>query len=213
MDNFIRSYVKKNASDGADFFFIQVGSNDGQSGDPIHGYIKEYGWKGVLIEPVPFLFEKLKKTYQGFDGLHFENVAIGKEDGTMPFYRIARKTEPDMAYWYDQLGSFKKDVVMSHWERIPNEDKHFVTEEVRVMSLNSLLKKYHPAKIDLLHIDAEGYDYEIIKLVPFSTLSPAMILYEHQHLSPADRLACAELLENQGYTLLEMEEGDTFAFK
>jgi hypothetical protein len=81
------------------------------------------------------------------------------------------------------------------------------------MSFDSLLKKYKPEKIDLLHTDTEGFDFELIKLIPFATLKPQMILYEHQHLTPEDAKACTSLLENNGYTLLVLPEGDTFAYQ
>ena len=46
-----------------DFFFIQVGSSDGITNDPIHDYIVKYKWKGILVEPVEYLFNRLLRTY------------------------------------------------------------------------------------------------------------------------------------------------------
>ena len=44
--------------------FVQIGSNDGKTGDPIYELVsKNQHWKGVLVEPVDFLHRKLKANY------------------------------------------------------------------------------------------------------------------------------------------------------
>ena len=51
---------------------------------------------------------------------------------------------------------------------LPQNKKEWIaTEDVKCVSLDSLLVKYNINNIDLLIIDAEGYDYEIIKAIPF----------------------------------------------
>src|SRR5688500_19325979 len=88
IDRIIRDYSESLLYRNMDFFFVQIGSNDGKTGDPLYEYIKECKWKGILVEPVPYLFEKLKQTYRGFEGLLFENSAIDTKDGYRTFYRI-----------------------------------------------------------------------------------------------------------------------------
>lgn len=56
-------------------------------------------------------------------------------------------------------------------------------------------------RIDLLHIDTEGYDFEILKTIDFSVIQPAVILYETKHLSPCDQQASVELLSRYGYQI------------
>jgi hypothetical protein len=65
-----------------------------------------------------------------------------------------------------------------------------------------LLEKHGIRTIDLLHLDTEGYDYEIIKQVNFRTFNPRIILYETVHLTDADRARCSEYLMSQGYNLI-----------
>ena len=193
-----------------DFFFIQIGSNDGKRGDPIYDYVIKYSWRGILIEPVPYLYEKLKNTYAGQEGLVFENIAIADKDGHKTFYRVEENDEPGNPFWYDQLGSFCKEVLLKHRAMVPNLEKHLISEQIPCLSFNSLLKKCGVTKITLLHIDTEGYDYEIIKTVPFGLIKPYIILYEHKHLSRDDKQACVSLLTEQGYRTLELHS-DTFA--
>ncbi len=195
----------------ANFFFLQIGSNDGKTGDPIYKYVKRYHWKGVLVEPVPYIFNKLRDNYKNSKGLIFENVAIAHRNGYRIFYRIKKNSEPNNPYWYDQLGSFNKRVVLKHRDRIPNFDTYLSKEKIKCISFKKLLLKHKIKKIDLLHIDTEGYDYEIIKLIPFDHLKPAMILYEHTHLSPLDTKKCLALLKKLNYSIIPMRK-DTLAY-
>jgi hypothetical protein len=55
--------------------FINVGANDGISKDPVYQLIQE-GWKGILIEPIPYYFNNLKENLKDYEGLIFENIAI-----------------------------------------------------------------------------------------------------------------------------------------
>jgi FkbM family methyltransferase len=194
-----------------DFYFVQIGSNDGKKGDPIHEFVKKYKWQGLLVEPVPSIFKRLQENYKGYQGLNFENVAIAQEEGLRSFYRLKENDNPSMPVWYDQLGSFNKEVIQKHRSQIPNLDKYLIEEEVRCIPFMALLKKHSVSRIDLLHIDAEGYDYEIIKMIDFTKVKPAAILYEHRHLSEEDKNECTELLKAHGYKL-SIVGADTFAF-
>ncbi len=73
--------------------FIQVGSNDGKSGDPLNKFINSYNWEGIVIEPIPFLFEKLKKNYRNkISNLNFLNITISADGEVFKkFYSIDEK--------------------------------------------------------------------------------------------------------------------------
>ena len=193
-----------------DFFFIQVGSNDGISGDPLHEFIVRYRWKGILVEPVPYLYEKLLATYRDQHGLIFENVAIDNAAGEKRFYYLRRARGAGHAVWYERIGSFHKEHLLKHRGKIPDFDRLLVEENVKCATLKALLQKYAVTNINLLHVDAEGYDYEIIKTVPFDEIKPRMILYENKHLSATDKAACKQLLKSHGYKLIKSK--DTFAY-
>jgi FkbM family methyltransferase len=203
----ISKIIKKNSS--SKFFFIQIGSNDGVSSDPLNNFIKTHNWKGILIEPVPYLFEKLKETYKG-KNLVFENVAVSNKEELKDFYRIKKNNEPNNPDWYEQIGSFDKNTILKHKNEIPNFEKHLTKEKIKATTIKNLIKKHKVSKIDLLHLDTEGFDFEIIKTIDFNEIKPKMILYEHLHLSNQDKTSCENLLK-QNYKLLS-KYGDTFAY-
>lgn len=108
--------------------FIQVGSNDGVTGDPINCFVNNYNWQGVLVEPIPFLFEKLKINYdQRKENLQFLNCAVSaEEEKYKQIYVIDEKYRNILPDWYYQLGSFYREVLYHH--EIPNVDNYIVSQ-------------------------------------------------------------------------------------
>ncbi len=196
------------------FFFIQIGSNDGFSGDPIHRIIIKYRWDGILIEPVKYIFKRLIQNYRKrapdiYKRLIFENVAISNKNQYRNLYRLKRNLK-GMPRWYEQIGSFDKKTVLKNKRIIANIEKYLVVEKVRCITFKELIKRNKVKKIDLLHLDTEGFDYEIIKLIDFTKLKPKMIFYEHMHLNKKDVKECENLLKDQGYSLTT-NKSDTLA--
>ncbi len=179
--------------------FIQVGSNDGISGDPLYKYIKAYDWYGVLVEPVPFLFERLKKNYEGAeDKLRFLNIAVSADDDTYKtLYCVDEQYRDNLPSWYFQLASFKKEVLFHH--DIDNLDTYIKSIRVPALLMQKVIDEYMNGNIDLLHIDTEGYDFEILKNLDFKKTIPQIILVEYIHLNVADRIKMIGLLKSQQY--------------
>jgi len=59
-------------------------------------------------------------------------------------------------------------------------------------------------------IDAEGYDFEIIKTIPFEKIKPGVIIFEHTLLDNTVKTECSEYLIKTGYRLTDTES-DTIA--
>jgi hypothetical protein len=75
----VRRIVERTFEARENVFFVQIGSNDGSRGDPLYAAVRRHGhWRGILVEPVPFVFERLKNNYDNDPRLIFENVAILK---------------------------------------------------------------------------------------------------------------------------------------
>ncbi len=178
-------------------FFLEIGANDGKSGDPLHYFVKQYRWKGVVLEPLPDIFEKLRCTYQNDEGVIPHCAALSDRDGKMTFYRV----EPgsDVPEWTNQLGSFSREVILSHKRIFPAIEQHLVEGFVETVCFDTLVKRFGIDKIDVLSIDTEGYDYEVLKQIDFQRFRPSVVIYEHLHLSDRTKSASRTLLENFGY--------------
>ena len=194
-------------------FFVQVGSNDGVQGDPIHDLIISHkNWSGIFIEPIDFCFQRLRNNYGVDERFVFENVAIGTERGTKAFYYVSEKArrDLDLPYWHDQLGSFDK----SHITRALGEQMlpYVVEEDVECLPLQDVLDRNGVETIDLVHIDTEGFDYKVLSQLDLRRYQPSIILFEH-HLLPQEEFAQARnQLRDAGYRLLQYGN-DTLAVR
>lgn len=184
--------------------FVQVGSNDGIVADPLREFIVRGDFRGVLVEPVPYLFERLVQTYREAPGISLENVAVAMENGERDFYYLRPSDDPTLPPWYDKLGSFQREVILRNLDVIPSIPELLVSIRVKCQTLKHICERHSMARPDLIHIDAEGYDFEIIKSIDFSTIGPTVLLYEHKHLGIRGRLECRAYLSRQGYDTLEV---------
>ena len=211
--NTIQWHLNEYAQQEKDVFFIQIGSNDGFLGDPIYKFIRRDKWAGVLIEPVEYLFQRLKKNYAPINQdnrLNFEQVAISDESGHKNFYYVKDFTPTDdLPVYLNQQGSFNKSHLDAVKEKFP--EVSIGTVAVPCKTVAAIVEKYHPKRIDLIHIDTEGQDFAIVQSIDFQRLQPKMIYFEHRHMTRAQRDELIALLSPQGYQILE-EEHDTFAW-
>jgi FkbM family methyltransferase len=193
-------------------FFVEIGSNDGEQHDHLRPFILSRPWRGVMVEPVPYVFDRLRRNYEAYGRIALENVAVGDEDGRLPFYHLVKPAPHELESlpdWYDGVGSFSREAVAGHVTHIPDIEERIVRREVQVVTFDSLCRRNHASHVDLLLIDTEGHDWEILRSIDFARWRPRLVIYEHYHLSPVARAAAREHLALVGYET--MEEGfDTF---
>jgi FkbM family methyltransferase len=182
-------------------FFIQIGAHDGKTDDSLFNLISRYGWSGVLVEPVPYLFNRLVKNHAGHPCLHFENSAIARNDGTTSFFCL-RETDDHLPHWYDQLGSMNRDHILSHEQYIPTIKDYLIEEKVNCISFETLLRRHAiQGRIDLILIDTEGSDLEVLSQIDLKGHQVQFVVYEWVHLSANDKNAAILLLKKQGYSV------------
>lgn len=194
-----------------DFYFVQIGAFDGVRNDIIREFILKYKWRGILVEPVKYLFDKLVNNYKEQDNLIFENVAISEKNGIRDFHRL-KENIGNLLPYYEELGTLSPEIILKNRDVIPNIEDYLITEKVNCVTLSDLLKKHNINKVDLLQVDTEGYDYNIIKTIDFRFINPRIILYEHKHLTPVVNKECINFLKNKGYLVAKLGV-DTLVFK
>lgn len=198
-----------------DPFFIEIGSNDGEQHDHLRPFIVSRPWSGILVEPVPYVFDRLRRNYGRFDRIVLENAAIADRDGRMTFYYLVDASTEErerLPSWYDGVGSFSRERVLAHRDEIPDIERRIVEAEVPSLTFESLCNRHSVERLDLLVIDTEGYDWDIIRSIDFGRRRPRLVIYEHYHLPPTARADCQAYLRDAGYET--MEEGfDTFCLR
>jgi FkbM family methyltransferase len=195
---------------GRPLTFVQIGSNDGVIHDPLHSVVRTCGWSGVLVEPLPPLYERLVANYEGVPGLAFENAAVGTVDGTSTLYSVDPR--PGDPYWVDQIASFDKDTILGH-AQLTGVKERIVEVPVASLTLPSLVARHDLKSIDVLHVDVEGYDFEVLKQIDFSSpWAPTFIIYEREHFDSQTDRAARRMLRAAGYRCVDIWP-DQFAFR
>lgn len=212
-DPTVQERILKTIGNKPAVFFVQVGSNDGVHGDPIHDLIvSRQTWSGIFVEPVNFLYQKLQKNYGNAERFVFENVAIGTEKCKKKFYYVSEKAreELDLPYWHDQLGSFDKAHITSGLgDQIT---PYIVEEEIECLPLTEVLDRNRVDAIDLFHIDTEGFDYKVLSQLDIERYKPAVIMFEHHLLTDEEFDQARKLLRKTGYRLHHYD-GDILALR
>lgn len=183
-----------------DVTFVQIGSCDGTTGDPIYEHVVERGWAGVVVEPVPYNFERLVESYRRAPQVTCENIAISDRAEVRPFYHV--RADPSLPSWCFQIGSFDRRHLEKHAIMLPNVGAYIVSSQVKCLTLPQLIDRRGLARVDLLHTDVEGFDLHILRQVDFTRHRPALILYEDLHMADAEREEAARMLRAQGYTIV-----------
>jgi FkbM family methyltransferase len=204
----IKKYIKNSGCN-----IVQIGSNNGITGDPVfHLALTKSKWQVLFVEPVPYLFEKLKSNYPVDSRFHFDNVAINDGSRQVFYYvnKDANKKLENLPNWYDQLGSFDKKHITKHLDGILEP---FIEElEVKGVTLDQLFKSNHVDNLKLLHIDTEGYDWKVLKQLNLKKYTPDIILFEHEHLQGPEKEEAVEKFKND-YHIIELERDFLFVKK
>ena len=180
--------------------FVKIGANDGTTGDPVSKILlADQRWKGLLIEPVPYIFKRLTENFSDSTRFSLEQAAIGKHSGEAPFYYVnpeAASHIPNLPYWHDQLGSFDRNHIIRQLSVL---EPFIIEERVPVLTLDQVFCKHEIKDVHLLHIDTEGYDHEVLKAVNLEKQPPMAIYIEHLNLARSDKAEMLRRLRKAGY--------------
>lgn len=122
--------------------FIDVGANLGNWTNLFLEYAKK-PVIGILFEPSTFAYNHLKKIFENQSNLQIVNAAVGESSGEMTFYE-----EPDAGYMSSLIEGFSRS--------------NAIEKKVKITTISNEMKQRNIDYIDLLKIDAEGYDFKII---------------------------------------------------
>lgn len=158
---------------------VQIGANDGVRFDELDEFINEYKIQSLLVEPIKSNFEKLKIKYYDVDFVKLENSAILINEQVSYLYKV----DNNHLIHYDNhipgITSFDKNHLLKHGVK----KKHIIKEKVNSINIKELLNKYNIKNLDLLYIDAEGYDGKIVIDFLMNTNLKPIIIFEYIHIN------------------------------
>jgi|TARA_B100001059_G_C17707323_1_gene513518 FkbM family methyltransferase len=181
---------------------IQIGANDGKRFDEINFFIKKFKTKAILIEPIKKNFLELKKNYKNSKNIIFENSAITKKNDIIHLFKVKDSFLDKYDNHVKGLNSFDIKHLLKHGVK----KKHIIKEKVFTLTFNELLKKYHLKKLDLLFIDAEGYDGDlVIEFLKLKKFRP-IIIFEYIHINNDKLRKLIFLLKKYNFYYFDINE-------
>ena len=200
--NFLEPLLYRRLAKAPDFFFVQIGANDGVFVDPIRPFVTRNKVAGLVVEPLHDMYAQLVANYRPYPKVTPVNTAIHATLRSVEMYRVDPAKGGQLAPWAQGIGSIKRDHHVA--AGVPTDA--MLTETVSCVTLEELLHEHGVDRIDLLQIDSEGYDAEIIRMIDFQRRKPAIIHFEHGMpsgiMTPAEFKECAGLLIDNGYFIV-----------
>ena len=143
---------------------VDVGAR-GKDRSNSYDFLKNFGWRGLLIEANPYLIDQISKDFAGLD-YNLVNVAVSDFDGSADFHFGIN----------DDVSSLSSELA-GNWGTSPGSVK------VEVQRLGSLLLANGiPPVFDLLSIDIEGEDLRVLEdLIASTDYRPKWIIIEASH--------------------------------
>jgi FkbM family methyltransferase len=200
---------------GRQLTLVQVGAYDGSSNDPVSPILSRFAWRALLIEPQAEPFRAAAARYAANELVDVLNIAISDHNGSQDLYTV--QPGSDAPAWSRQVASFDLHHVETERARLaPSVELTIVATPVETWTFEKLFERQHIDHVDVLQIDAEGYDFELLKLFDVRYRLPSIIGYEHGHLSRADKESAARMLADCGYQIAMGFSGagaDTIAYR
>lgn len=166
-------------------FFIEVGANEP---DLIFSQTfhleKNYNWRGILIEPIDYLYDKLKHVRTGAKA--FQVACTSKEKTGIATLKIPVSGDHEIT------GHACLEVNVDH--SLLHETRNV---EVDAVTLNSLLEGEKITKVDFLSIDVEGTELDVLRGFDLWKYSPKLIIVEDRMVFMSKHL----YLKKHGYQI------------
>lgn len=193
-----------------EFFFIQIGANDGVRADPIHKLVVRHKLKGLAVEPLGDMFSALQQTYRNHPQIALANLAIHKTEREISLHRV--RPDADVGDWAHGIASINP----LHHGLSGTATEHMIIEQVRAINIEDLIHTYEISRCDAFIVDTEGYDFHIIDMLLSTKLRPGIIVFEHGMLQGV--MKTHEYLDLVGRLIMEgyfviTEEADVIAYK
>lgn len=166
-------------------FFIKIGASEANiKNDVLAKFINIFNCQGVLIEPNPIYFDKIKKNYsRRFTCL---KLAISNKNALRNLFTIKKRFLNSLSILEQQSllrksSFYKKKVIAALIKKGVDKKIYLKKNIVKTLDINLLLNKFK--NTNLLFIDAEGHDYIILKKINLKKFKINTIIFENRHLS------------------------------
>jgi FkbM family methyltransferase len=171
--------------------FIDVGANIGDWLGMVHERMRDRTFAALAFEPSRSAFDALEGRFRGEPRIALFNVALGSAPGSLALFE-----EPDAG---------RGSTLVPDFMRTPG-----TTRAVTVTTLDAALHEAQWTRVDLLKIDAEGYDLQVLRGAreTLAARSAGVVQFEYNRawqLAGDTLRAAYTLLEANGYRVFVLK--------
>jgi FkbM family methyltransferase len=189
-DMFLEKNIFKGYKNG---FYVDVGAHDGVSYNNTLYFEKNNNWKGINVEPINSVYEKLLTNRQNNINL---NCAVCNNDGETEFLCNTGYTE--------MLSGIKETFDNRHLMRLQNENRQMGSKtnliKVKTKRLETIFDEYNISHVNYLSIDVEGAEFEVIKSINFDKVYIDCIGFENNYNDVSTPIV--KYLESKNYFVI-----------
>ncbi len=210
---------------------IQIGANDGKHNDPIYDFVKDHksSTNIILVEPIKTVIPYLEENYSYHSSAEIVNKAIGgKGCSSIRLYGI------DQNYWDNidvEYGDDWPDYRIPTGVTTTNKDQlsQWISENVQAdANPENIIKEFdvdvaHPNSVldqsqnmddvQLLQVDAEGFDDEVVFSFFEANIYPNIINVESKYLSQERQKRYDQRCKDEGYDVYNYTSREKLAMK
>lgn len=191
--------------------YLDIGANDPRIGNNTYKFYRK-GFSGVLIEPDPYLYEKISKL-RPRDLVLNVGIGIEKDVKVAEYYKFPK--------WASGLNTFSYENA-NYWQTIGHKlyGKISVSEilNITLKHINEVLNdNFENSSPDFISIDVEGLDLPILKQIDFHNCKTKVICVEtlayDENMNSYKITAITDFLNSKGYNVFADTRVNTIYFK
>ena len=201
-----------------DFGLVVIGAHFGVW---LESEITKYKNQNILlVEPVPYNYNKLKDNFKNTKNIHICTNAIFSKNKLDKFYYVNENSISKLGkHWASGIGSFNKDHILNHkTKRFKIEPEDIDEIEIKFITFDDLIENYSIQSIDKLQIDVEGAEFEILNTIDYKKTKINSLQFESKHFDGTFKEG--EKLEKikkrlilEGYNLNQIDKENILAKK
>lgn len=158
--------------------FLDIGANDGVTFSNTRALALR-GWKGVMVEPSPKAYERLKTLYNGQKGFYIYPYAISDHNGKAMLQESSALCSAADVGLVSTLNAEETQRWLHH--RVPSGGRTtFEPVEVKCFKWKTFLNRLSIKQFDFVSIDCESFDLEIVQQMDLSNVK--LLCVEHNSL-------------------------------
>jgi FkbM family methyltransferase len=183
-------------SSNPDGSIVIIGAHDLTSFDCISKYLGEAKARIMLFEPRNASRHKLNKNIEilGLQNCHVVPKAVHQSLTSSSLYDVDPNYLHLYPAWAEGIASFSQAHLLKSISK-----EHICEHQVDCSNPDKWPSEFGLDSISYLQIDAEGYDFEILKAINLHYYNPSAIMLEYVNMSIEDQQECRDYLHSNGY--------------